>query len=199
MAPALRECRRRDRSKKTIQARELWNELTVGARDWAEPGCLFWDTIRRYSSSDRYSGMEVVSTNPCAEEPLETYGDCCIGSINLAAFVNDSHTQNASWISPPLRRPLATPFASWTTCLLGMRGAILFSGQEEAALRGRRIGLGIMGLADMLCKLNLRYDSDQESNLPKRRWRRSSSGPTTNQQTLPLRKVPSLSSTRRSI
>ena len=39
--------------------------------------------------------MEVVSTNPCAEEPLETYGDCCIGSINLAAFVNDSHAQNA--------------------------------------------------------------------------------------------------------
>ena len=82
--------------KKTIQARELWNELTIGARDWAEPGCLFWDTIRRYSSSDRYSGMEVVSTNPCAEEPLEPYGDCCIGSINLAAFVNDPHTQNAS-------------------------------------------------------------------------------------------------------
>ena len=81
--------------KKTIRARELWNELTVGARDWAEPGCLFWDTIRRYSSSDRYSGMEVVSTNPCAEEPLEPYGDCCIGSINLAAFVKDPHTQNA--------------------------------------------------------------------------------------------------------
>ena len=36
--------------KRPIQARELWNELTVGARDWAEPGCLFWDTIRRYSS-----------------------------------------------------------------------------------------------------------------------------------------------------
>ena len=82
--------------KKTIHARELWNELTVGARDWAEPGCLFWDTIRRYSSSDRYSGMEVVSTNPCAEEPLEPFGDCCIGSINLAAFVNDSHTKNTS-------------------------------------------------------------------------------------------------------
>ncbi len=81
--------------KKTIRARELWSELTVGARDWAEPSCLFWDTIRRYSSSDRYTGMEVVSTNPCAEEPLEPYGDCCSGSINLAAFVNDPHTNDA--------------------------------------------------------------------------------------------------------
>ena len=96
MAPTLRECGDGIEVKKTIRARELWNELTVGARDWAEPGCLFWDTIRRYSSSDRYSGMEVVSTNPCAEEPLEPYGDCCIGSINLAAFVNDPYTQNAS-------------------------------------------------------------------------------------------------------
>jgi ribonucleoside-diphosphate reductase alpha chain len=82
--------------KRTIKARELWNELTIGARDWAEPGCLFWDTIRRYSSSDRYPGMGVVSTNPCAEEPLEPYGDCCIGSINLAAFVSDSHTPAAT-------------------------------------------------------------------------------------------------------
>src|SRR5215475_8051256 len=81
--------------KRAIRARELWNELTSGARDWAEPGCLFWDTIWRNSSSERYPGMEVVSTNPCAEEPLEPYGDCCIGSINLAAFVNNSHTSNA--------------------------------------------------------------------------------------------------------
>lgn len=44
--------------RRTIKARELWNELTVGARDWAEPGCLFWDTIQRYSASERYAGME---------------------------------------------------------------------------------------------------------------------------------------------
>jgi len=147
--------------KKTIRARELWNELTVGARDWAEPGCLFWDTIRRYSSSDRYTGMEVVSTNPCAEEPLEPYGDCCIGSINLAAFVNNSHTQNASLEIAAVKNTsryavrLLDNVLSWNVARHPL------SGQEEAALRGRRIGLGIMGLADMLCKLNLRYDSDE--------------------------------------
>ena len=146
--------------KQTIQARELWNELTVGARDWAEPGCLFWDTIRRYSSSDRYSGMEVVSTNPCAEEPLEPYGDCCIGSINLAAFVNDSHTQNASLDIASLENATRYAVRFLDNVLAWNEGRHPLSGQEEAALRGRRIGLGIMGLADMLCKLNLRYDSD---------------------------------------
>jgi ribonucleoside-diphosphate reductase alpha chain len=147
--------------KKTIQARELWNELTVGARDWAEPGCLFWDTIRRYSSSDRYTGMEVVSTNPCAEEPLEPYGDCCIGSINLAAFVNDPHTQNAKLDNASLEKATHYAVRFLDNVLAWNEGRHPLSGQEEAALRGRRIGLGIMGLADMLCKLNLRYDSDE--------------------------------------
>jgi ribonucleoside-diphosphate reductase alpha chain len=45
-----------------IRARELWTELITGARDFAEPGCLFWDTMQRLSISDRYPGMSVVST-----------------------------------------------------------------------------------------------------------------------------------------
>jgi ribonucleoside-diphosphate reductase alpha chain len=146
---------------RTIQARELWNELTSGARDWAEPGCLFWDTIRRYSSSDRYTGMEVVSTNPCAEEPLEPYGDCCIGSINLAAFVNDPHTQNASLDIAALDNATRYAVRFLDNVLAWNEGHHPLGGQEEAALKGRRIGLGVMGLADMLCKLNLRYDSDE--------------------------------------
>jgi ribonucleoside-diphosphate reductase alpha chain len=146
--------------KQTIQAKELWNELIVGARDWAEPGCLFWDTIRGYSSSDRYSGMEVVSTNPCAEEPLETYGDCCIGSINLAAFVNDSHAQNAQLNIASLEKATRYAVRFLDNVLAWNEERHPLRGQEAAALRGRRIGLGIMGLADMLCKLNLRYDGD---------------------------------------
>jgi ribonucleoside-diphosphate reductase alpha chain len=147
--------------KRTIRARELWKELTIGARDWAEPGCLFWDTIRRYSSSDRYAGMEVVSTNPCAEEPLEPYGDCCIGSIDLAAFVNDSHTPNAKVDSVLLEKATRCAIRSLDNVLSWNEGRHPLRGQEEAALRGRRIGLGIMGLADMLCKLKVRYDSDE--------------------------------------
>jgi ribonucleoside-diphosphate reductase alpha chain len=147
--------------KKTIHARELWNELIVGARDWAEPGCLFWDTIRRYSSSDKYSGMEVVSTNPCAEEPLEPFGDCCIGSINLAAFVNDPHTNDAKLDIASLETATRYAVRFLDNVLTWNEGRHPLGGQEEAALRGRRIGLGIMGLADMLCKLNLRYDGDE--------------------------------------
>ena len=147
--------------KKASKARELWNELTVGARDWAEPGCLFWDTIRRYSSSDRYPGMGVVCGNPCAEEPLEPYGDCCLGSINLAAFVNDSHTPDARLDVASLEKATRCGVRFLDNVLSWNEGRHPLKEQEEAAARGRRIGLGIMGLADMLCRLKLKYDSDE--------------------------------------
>ena len=154
--------------RRAIKARELWNELTLGAREWAEPGCLFWDTIQRYSSSDRYAGMEVISTNPCAEEPLEPYGDCCIGSINLAAFVNDTYTHNVRVDIASLEKATRYAVRFLDDVLTWNEGRHPLREQEEAALRGRRIGLGVMGLADMLCKLTLRYDSDKGIELAER-------------------------------
>ncbi len=52
------------RVEKKVRARDLWNELVSSARDWAEPGLLFWDNVVRYSPSE-YNGMNVVTTNPC--------------------------------------------------------------------------------------------------------------------------------------
>jgi ribonucleoside-diphosphate reductase alpha chain len=52
------------RVERTIRARELWNELVEGAARWAEPGCIFWDTMKRFSTTE-YNGMGVVTTNPC--------------------------------------------------------------------------------------------------------------------------------------
>jgi ribonucleoside-diphosphate reductase alpha chain len=53
------------RTERTIRARELWDELVRGARDYAEPGVIFWDTIRHWSTSE-YNGMNVITTNPCS-------------------------------------------------------------------------------------------------------------------------------------
>ncbi len=53
------------RAERTIRARELWEELIRGARDYAEPGVIFWDTVRRFSTSE-YNGMNVITTNPCS-------------------------------------------------------------------------------------------------------------------------------------
>jgi ribonucleoside-diphosphate reductase alpha chain len=103
----------------------------------------------------------------CAEEPLDPYGDCCIGSINLAAFVNDSHSPaKVDLVSLEKATRCAVRFLD--NVLSWNEGRHPLPGQEEAALKGRRIGLGIMGLADMLCKLKVRYDSDEGIELAER-------------------------------
>jgi ribonucleoside-diphosphate reductase alpha chain len=143
-----------------VRARELWEELITGARDFAEPGCLFWDTVRRFSTSDRYPGMAVVSTNPCGEEPLEPYGDCCLGSVNLSAFVLSPFTSEARLDFPALEKASRFTVRFLDNVLLWNRGHHPLPQHEEAAEKSRRIGLGIMGLADMLCQLGLKYDTD---------------------------------------
>ena len=145
---------------RVIRAKELWEELLTGARDAAEPGCLFWDTIQRFSVSDRYPDMGVVSTNPCGEEALEPYGDCCLGSINLPAFVLSPFTPQARLDLHALEQATRFGVRFLDNVLAWNRGRHPLPQHEEAAARGRRIGLGIMGLADMLGQLSLKYDTD---------------------------------------
>jgi ribonucleoside-diphosphate reductase alpha chain len=147
--------------KRVIRGRELWDELIRGASEWAEPGCLFWSTIQRFSVSDRYPGMAVVSTNPCGEEPLEPYGDCCLGSVNLAAFVTDPFAPSAAVDLMALERATRLSVRFLDNVLTWNRGRHPLPQQEDAAERGRRIGGGVMGLADLLCQLGLRYDTDE--------------------------------------
>jgi ribonucleoside-diphosphate reductase alpha chain len=145
---------------RVVRAREVWEELLAGARDVAEPGCLFWDTIQRFSASDRYPGMEVVSTNPCGEEALEPYGECCLGSLNLPAFVVAPFTSQARLDLRSLEQATRWAVRFLDNVLTWNQGRHPLPQHEEAAARGRRIGLGLMGLADMLCQLGLKYDTD---------------------------------------
>lgn len=145
---------------RVIRARELWEALLTGARDVAEPGCLFWDTVQRFSVSDRYPGMAVVSTNPCGEEALEPYGDCCLGSINLPAFIVAPFTPHATLDLRSLEQAIRIAVRFLDNVLTWNQEHHPLPQHAEAAARGRRIGLGIMGLADMLCQLGLTYDTD---------------------------------------
>lgn len=145
---------------RTIRARDLWNELIKGARDYAEPGLIFWDNIKRWSTSE-YNGMGVVTTNPCSEIPLENYGSCCLGNCSLAAFVVDPFTSQArvDWerLEPALR--YATRFLDNVLDYNAEKHPL--PAQQEASLKGRRIGVGFTGLGDMLIKLGLKYDTDE--------------------------------------
>ncbi len=146
--------------RRTIRARELWHELIKGARDYAEPGVIFWDTVKRGSTSE-YNGMGVITTNPCSEIPLEPYGNCDLGNLSLARFVTDEFTPQArvDWdaLEPAVR--YATRFLDNVLDYNADRHPL--PQQREASLKSRRIGVGFTGLGDMLIMLGLKYDTDE--------------------------------------
>ena len=148
------------RVRKTVRARELWSELIKGARDFAEPGLIFWSSTKRWSTSE-YNGMNVFTTNPCSEIPLEPYGNCCLGNLNLACFVTDAFasTSRVDWerFEPALR--YATRFLDDVLDYNADKHPL--PQQREASLKSRRIGVGFTGLGDMLIKLGLKYDTGE--------------------------------------
>lgn len=92
--------------KKEIDASALWAKIIHNAWQSAEPGVLFWDTIRRESVADCYSdlGFETVSTNPCGEIPLCPYDSCRLLAINLYSYVKNPFTVDAEFDFPLFRQ-----------------------------------------------------------------------------------------------
>ncbi len=146
--------------RKTVRARDVWREIIKGARDYAEPGVIFWDTVRRWSTSE-YNGMGVITTNPCSEIPLEKFGCCCLGNLNLACFVQDEFTSQARVEWDQLDRALryATRFLDNVLDYNAEKHPL--PEQREASLYSRRIGVGFTALGDMLIKLGLKYGTDE--------------------------------------
>ncbi len=145
---------------KKVKAREIWNELIKSAHQWAEPGIIFWDTAKRFSPSE-YNGMNVKGTNPCSEQILEDYGACDLGNINLSYFVKDPFTDHASIDWQSLEKTVRYSVRFLDDVLDYNKDKHPLPEQREASMRGRRIGIGFTGLADMLVKLKLRYDSEE--------------------------------------
>ena len=106
-----------------------------------------------------FLGNGLIVSN--SEIPLEAYGACCLGNLNLSKFVLDSFTPHAQVDWPNLEKALryATRFLDDVLDYNADRHPL--PAQREASLRSRRIGVGFTGFGDMLIKLNLKYDSDE--------------------------------------
>jgi ribonucleoside-diphosphate reductase alpha chain len=146
--------------KRMIRARELWDKLVSSAHASAEPGIVFWDNVKNESPTE-YNGMEVHGFNPCSEQCLEDYGCCCLGNINLSAFVVDEFSDKArlDWRNLEKAARYATRFLDNVLDYNSDKHPL--QEQTKASLWSRRIGVGFTGLADMLIKLNLKYDTHQ--------------------------------------
>jgi len=146
--------------KNLIKAREIWDQFIEGNYKTAEPGIIFWSTMSDYSPSN-YVGKPIICTNPCAEVPLEDGGACNLGSINLSRFVDNGFTPNASIDWDQLADSTATLVRFLDNVVTWNEDLNALEKQRIAAAETRRLGLGVMGIADMLNQLGVAYDSEQ--------------------------------------
>ena len=139
---------------KTIKARTLWNRIIEHAHASAEPGLLFWDTMKDYHNAEYCSPL--VSTNPCAEQPLPDGGCCNLGAVNLERFVDE----NGNFMINEFKETVAigTRFLDNVIDYNINRHAL--ENQKQNATNDRRVGLGILGLGDMLVRMSIKYDSE---------------------------------------
>lgn len=144
---------------KTFKARDLLKLLAKRNWEWAEPGLLYWDRITGYNMLNNDGNFAYAGVNPCAEEPLPAGGSCLLGSINLSEFVTDPFTDKANVDWDGLEEAVAIAVLGLNEVL--NEGIMLhpLHEQRESVKNWRQIGLGTMGLADMLIKLGVTYGS----------------------------------------
>ena len=140
---------------KTVNAKELWEKIISHAHSSAEPGLLFWDTMTDYHNAEYCSPL--VSTNPCAEQPLPDGGCCNLGALNLERFVDPEGNFKIDEFKETVI--IATRFLDNVIDYNLDRHAL--EDQKQNAINDRRVGLGILGLGDMLVKMGIKYDSDE--------------------------------------
>lgn len=161
------------RSKKVtgrLKAREVFEEIVASAWETGDPGLVFIDRINRFNPTPHIGEME--STNPCGEQPLLPYEACILGSLNLSKYVKDPPL-----FSPEKRKIKAEEHIDYETLSNDIRTTVRFLDNaidvnkyplpaiEEMHKGNRKIGLGVMGWADMLILLRIRYDSKEAFSL----------------------------------
>ncbi|RLF68158.1 MAG: adenosylcobalamin-dependent ribonucleoside-diphosphate reductase [Thermoplasmata archaeon] len=143
-----------------MTATELWDMLCTEAWRTGEPGVVFMDTIKKHNGDD------IIGVNPCGEQPLEAYEACCLGSIDVSKFVDLEENQI------DIVRLLETVCVA-----IDMLNRVIDCNVypipqiDTQVKKTRKIGLGIMGWADALIKLKIRYGSEKSLALARQLMR----------------------------
>lgn len=142
-----------------LRAKDIWNRIITRAHSTGEPGIVFLDRMNKHNPTPKLGPYE--ATNPCGEQPLNPYESCNLGSITLdnmvsydednKPFLDDDKLQEVVW--------LATQFMD--DVVDANEYVPRVPEIRETTLKTRKLGLGIMGLARMLCKLGIPYNSSE--------------------------------------
>jgi ribonucleoside-diphosphate reductase alpha chain len=140
---------------KQVNARELFNKIVRQAHHNGEPGMLFLDTANRTNPVPHLYKLE--ATNPCGEQWLGPYENCCLGSVNLAEMFGLAH--QVDW--GKLQRAVETATIFLDDVIQANAYVPAVPQLKKAADQARRIGLGIMGLGDLMYHCRIRYGSEE--------------------------------------
>jgi ribonucleoside-diphosphate reductase alpha chain len=140
---------------KKVRARDLFNRIVKQSHHNGEPGVLFLDAANRANPVPHLYQLE--ATNPCGEQFLGSYENCCLGSVNLNEHCGANNT--VDWET--LRQSVVTATRFLDDVVDANAYVPAVPQLKEAAHRARRIGLGIMGLADLMYHVGVRYGSQE--------------------------------------
>ncbi len=140
------------REVRKVAARTLFRRIAESAWECGDPGLVFLDRINRFNPTPEQGPM--ASTNPCGEQPLLAFESCNLGSLNLAAYVRDGKWDWAQFLSDI---PVAVRFLDAVIDV----NHYPVSACAKVTRRNRKIGLGVMGFADALLLLGIRYESPE--------------------------------------
>ncbi|WP_034757984.1 vitamin B12-dependent ribonucleotide reductase [Rossellomorea vietnamensis] len=147
------------RTYRKIKAKELWNLINVCATYSAEPGIFFIDNANDMTNAKAY-GQKVVATNPCGEQPLAPYSVCNLAAVNLAQFA-DKETKTVDF--EKLKRTVEVGVRMQDNVIDAT--PYFLDENKKQALGERRVGLGVMGLADLLIYCEKEYGSEEGNRL----------------------------------
>ena len=150
---------------KIVKAKDLFHKICEMNWNYAEPGVLFWDRITNHNLLVNDDRFEYAGTNPCAEEPLPAGGSCLLGALNLSAFVDNPFTEHAEFNFNEFKLAIVDAVNALNEVLDEGLELHPLEEQRNSVRDWRQIGLGMMGLADCLIKLNITYGSDEANAL----------------------------------
>lgn len=146
---------------RTVRARDMWERIKQCAWTKGEPGMFFVDRYNRMSNSYYFEGGKILCCNPCGEQGLPPWGVCNLGHLNLPRFLDGDGIASPAMIDYPRLRQVIHTAVRFMDNVIDLAYAP-YPEQTEQQKQQRRIGLGTMGLAELLIRMHVRYGANEE-------------------------------------